>query len=95
MNPDSRTKVFRGLVGKKAGPLFKPACLFNQDAERTINLNKAGNLFIYVYRRYWQRSARGGIHDVKFNESNKESGASAGISDAIPAIFFKQLIENN
>ena len=95
MNPNSKTYMVRCPVDKQVGLESKPVYVLNQDAERTINLNKAGNLIFYICRRFWQKSLRGEIHEVPLIESNKGSVASAGISSVIPAIFFKQLVENN
>jgi hypothetical protein len=95
MNPNSKTITVRCLVGKKAEPTFEARQLPSPGTDRTINLNKAGNLFFYACRRLWQRSPKRGMRGVMFNESNTESGESAGTSNTIPAFLFKQLIENN
>jgi hypothetical protein len=95
MNPDSKTYRFRCLVSEKAGVESEPAPLPGQDAEHMINLNRAGNLFLHVYRHFWQKSPGGEIREIILADSNKESGISDGISSAIPAIFLNQLIENN
>jgi hypothetical protein len=95
MNPDSKTYTVRSLVSQKAGTLPKPAYLLNQDAGRAITFNKAGNLFLFIYRYFWRKCPGRGMHEAILEDANKESGPGAGIDIVIPAIFFKQLIDNN
>lgn len=95
MNPDSKTYTVRSLVSKKAAMLQKPACLPCHGTERVITPKQVRNPFPGVKRRFWQIGLSRGITKAISEVSKKESGTRTGIDMSLPAIFFKQLIENN
>ena len=94
MNPDSKIYVLRSLVSQQAD--LKPRFAFrpHQGAERALTFDKAGWLFHSLYQRFWQKGLKPNGHGITLGDSTEEFGISAGIN-AAPAIFLKELIDNN